>query len=238
MADLEKHFFPGGGCKIHTYREGGCYGDKKCDHRSSAKPWKWLPDEAHHVLCVSSTVAYKNRDEYKDADLRATIDAAYWHTEWCVNEAGNIVWLPLKATYGGNSAGDPKAAVWGLDLPCHNQDHNCAMGYTDEVIAAMKGRVWDQIDAMRRKKPPQCPTEKFMQQQFQSVITKMKDEITRRGTRAVQGGAGTRAARKAQGTEHWWLPFSMAKDVVAKNRLVNTFGDKPRWARGFVRVRP
>jgi hypothetical protein len=238
MADLSEHFFAGKDCKIHTYRSGDCP-QGSCNHRTAVpKPFPWIPDEAHHILCVSATIAYKGLRPYKSEPLLGSINGAYFNTAWCVNKAPNMIWLPLKNTYSVNGAAGTNSPVWGLDLPCHNQDHNCAEGYTDEVIDKMKGDVWDRIKAKQELEPPECMTEAEMQVAFSGVQSHFRSELIRRGLR----NGGTRAARQGEAAtpqmSHWWLPFSMAKDVIAMNRLVRSFGAKPRWAAGFLRTRP
>lgn len=152
------HFKGVGKEKIHTSRDGKCdeFGSKaggSCDYAGNADSAPpdppgckkaSTPRQAHHVLCVSSTIGYKSDDAYKGA-VR-TIDAVYKNTVWCVNQKDNMLWLPLKGTYlatrnNKDSKRDDPGDIWKMNLPCHDWDHNCKGGYTDEVKTAFKGQI-------------------------------------------------------------------------------------------------
>ncbi len=233
----KKHFTGVGKEKIHTSREGTCEAFGSCNYQNNtpAAPGVPQPRQSHHIVCVSPTVRYKSIAGYKG--YVQTIDAVYKNTKWCVNQSPNLKWLPLKGTYSkvknniknGKRAPRGEADVWALDLPCHDWDHNCTDGYTDEVLAGFK-QIWDAIcDA---KDDGECPEEESATADFQSLQNKMKQRLGARGKR--QGG--TRKAIRAEGGRHWWVAFSMAKTPIAKSRVVRSFGLAPEPPRALARA--
>lgn len=230
----KKHFRGVGKEKIHTSREGTCELKGACNYADNAPqkpPFPKLPRQAHHILCVSSTIGYKTNQDYVGYVL--AIDAVYKNTEWCVNQKPNLVWLPLKGTYtkGANDPGtrDKPGSSWDLNLPCHDWDHNCSGGYTDEVRAAFKSEIWNDLKAA--KKAGECPEDSDVQAAIKNLESNFRDKVSQRGTR--QGG--TRSAILKEGERNWWLPFSMAKATVARVRVVRAFGRKPEPLKALTR---
>lgn len=221
------HFRGVGKEKIHTAREGTCKEFGNCNYAVNANsapadpPWCKDPQarQAHHVLCVSSTIGYKSDKKYK-GEVR-TIDAVYKNTRWCVNQKENMLWLPLKGTYlakrnnKDSKSGQP-GTIWKMNLPCHEWDHNCTGGYTDEVKTAFKSRIWDKIVQQKDKTP--CFDEDKTLKALEKLEKDFRRELKERGTRTVSKGDGTKAALLSEGTTEWWLPFSMAKDNIAAGR--------------------
>jgi hypothetical protein len=229
----KKHFSGTGKEKIHTAREGTCDAFGSCNYQNNtpAAPAVPFPRQSHHVLCVSSTIRYKQDPDF--VGYVTTIDAVYKNTTWCVNQGPNLKWLPLKGTYTKtqNNMGmrgkqrvrlpRPDADVWNLDLPCHDWDHNCKDGYTDEVEEDLKKKVWNRIK--QAKKTGQCPETTSAEAALKQLETTFRNRLAGRGRR--QGG--TRSAIGKEGQGNWWLPFSMAKGSVAKSRVVSSFGRAP-----------
>jgi hypothetical protein len=238
----KKHFTGTGKQKIHTSRDGSCDAFGNCDYKANTPaadvPY---PRQSHHVVCVSSTIRYKQDKDF--VGYVPTIDAVYKNTTWCVNQSGNMKWLPLKGTYTRTKnnvamrAGArvrvprPEASVWNLDLPCHDWDHNCTDGYTDEVEDELKKNVWNRLK--QAKKMGQCPETTSAEAALKQLESKFKSRLAGRGRR--QGG--TRSAIKKEGQGTWWLPFSMAKGTVAKARVVSSFGRAPEPPRALGRNR-
>jgi hypothetical protein len=245
----KKHFKGTGKCLIHTSREGTCGQGDTCNYVENTPPEPALPPfpekprGAHHVLCVSALIAYQ--DMYKGNVLKAITDI-YRATKWCVNQAPNMKWLPLKGTYTkkngtwvytkiGAQKVKERGPVWKLNLPCHDWDHNCKDGWTDEVIKTLKARIWDNIED-----PPaeECFDAERIKAEFDALQTEMKSALVARGSRPAGSGVGTRAAIDAQDNKDegtWWLPFSMAEDGVAKNRVVKRFGQRPETVPEYAR---
>lgn len=240
--EREQHFRNVPEVAIHLTTSGDCPQAKPsqrsrgCDHRAAAGPscppaaTGLEPWEAHHVVCLSSTVWYL---EFYPDDVIEDIRNIYRGTNWCVNNQANMKWLPLKATYTNAEAN--KRAVWGLDLPCHNWDHNCIGGWTDEVTLALKRRIWDMV---RNKKPDgTCFTQADAEAEFPAIVTDLQARLAGRGTRKGGTAAAHEASEKedpGQRPDRWWLPFSMATDLVAVERQVAAFGKgaRPAWAAG------
>lgn len=231
----KKHFTGVGEEKIHTAREGTCKSFGSCNYQKNT-PDTGVPEprQSHHIVCVSTTIGYKGIDSYKS--YVATIDAVYKNTKWCVNQGPNLKWLPLKGTYlkvknnlkDGKRVPKGDSGVWALDLPCHDWDHNCKDGYTAEVLEGFK-KIWNAIcDA---KDDGECPEEESATADFKSLENKMKQRLAARGKRK----GGTRKAIRAEGEEKWWIPFSMAKTNVAKDRVVHSFGAKPEPPKALAR---
>lgn len=226
----KKHFKGVGKEKIHTAREGSCKEFNDCDYvKNTPKNEKVkLPRQSHHVVPVSTTIGYKPDKDFKG--FVPTIDGIYKDTRWCVNQKANMKWLPLKGTYKkranntekGEYKPRGKAEIWDLNLPCHDWDHNCGDGYTDEVKKELKKRVWKPIKKATEQKVD-CPTPEDVVAEFEAVQRKFHAALQGRGRR--QGG--TKAAIGKEGTGTWWLPFSMAKASTARERVVRTFGSGP-----------
>jgi hypothetical protein len=168
-------------CKIHTTRGGSC-SKKPCGYQENAKkapnaaahnhsPW-----EAHHILPVESINAYGSIKPYKN--YTTEIDATYRRTDWCINQAPNLIPLPLRATY-------KYAASRNLDLPCHRMHHRCGSGYNEEVIELLKSMVWKRIKDAVDNSPPGSAhySEKAVVTAFQNLENHMRSEIVKRGKR-------------------------------------------------------
>jgi hypothetical protein len=221
----KKHFTGVGAEKIHTSREGKC-AKAPCVYRDNtpAAPEVPEPRQSHHAVPVSTTIGYKTDKDFRGYVL--TIDAVYKKTEWCVNQKPNMKWLPLKGTYSkvknnmvaGKRAARGQAPVWTMNLPCHDWDHNCNDGYTDEVEAALKEQVWNELK--RLKSTGGCPDDLDMVAALQAVETQFQTALVERGQRE----SGTKAAIGKMGKGNWWLPFSMAKTKTARDRVVRAFG--------------
>ncbi len=237
----EGHFNGQGECHIHTARGGdtgkcqNASGPNGCDYRKNGGVAAFSPSESHHALCVSSAIAYQTDISYTMTECE-TIDGAYRNTKWCINQTPNLINLPLKATY------TPRLND-GLNLPCHNWDHNCLGGYTSEVTKALK-RVWNAIKGQKRDQSEKHATPADVQADLQSIADEYKDVLMLRGKRmggTAKGFAIYDVLPSKYGTDrskwphpmkpedYWWLPFSMARTPIAGARPVATFGGRPRW---------
>lgn len=229
----KRHFTGEGTCKIHTARGGEC-SKKKCNYQTNAgAKLAFLPNQAHHLLPVTSTVNYQVSGDYT-GKVRA-IDAVYRQSDWCVHNANNMMWLPLKGTYTKRPQTGTKAApgpAWALKLPCHDWDHNCAEGFTDEVIAEFGTRIWDKI---ANPKEGECFEPEDAPVVFEQFEKDMRQRLEDRGSARKSGAKDTLAARQDMTAKFWWLPFSMAKTAVAKTRTVRVFGQRPESPRAYAR---
>jgi hypothetical protein len=235
----KKHFLGVGDEKIHTAREGTCR-KGSCNYRDNAgtKP-RDQPQQAHHVIPVSATIAYKAlKDAFQSADVEF-IDAVYKNTDWCVNQGHNMRWLPIKGAYTKRTNNKVKnnvvgtkvlprgdADVWSLNAPCHDWDHNCGDGYTDEAQKTLKAKIWDSLRTARLRKL--CPEKQDITANFDKAEDSLKRKLSARGRR--EGGTKAAIAKEGKGT--WWLPFSMAKTGTARGRVVRSFGRGAERAKG------
>lgn len=173
----------------------------------------------HHILPVSSVGKFETFDGYSETD-RAKIRDVYRETKWCTSREKNLIVLPLKPTYAKDLAART------LNLPCHDVDHGCARGYTDEVTVSVEVRIWRKFQkAVDGKGHPQAEE---VAKALAALEDEFREKLATRGTRA----GGTKAAAEALEAksvddikkEHAWLPFSMAKDNVAKQRVLLSLG--------------
>lgn len=215
-------------CLIHVSSAGTC-AKGSCDYRANTEQkrtglqTKYHPYEAHHLICISAAVAYL---DYYDSSVVSQIRLIYYGTEWCINQAANMMWLPLKKTYHNGGEVDPGHEVWTLALPCHNWDHNCIGGYTDDVINELKRRIWD---AIRDGRPDgTCFTEAHGKAEFAAIASDMQIVLKLRGSKR-NGGTSRAIKMKGDRAPYWWLPFSMARTMVAAVRPVQEIGNPVRW---------
>ena len=94
----------------------------------------------------------------KTSRASRTIDAVYKNTVWCVNQSENMLWLPLKGTYlakRNNKDSKPGSLEPSgkMNLPCHDWDHNCTGGYTDEVKGSLSHGFGTRLFSKKDKTP-------------------------------------------------------------------------------------
>jgi hypothetical protein len=174
--------------------------------------------EAHHLLCWSCVVEAFITDIAAKAILKGT--------NWCVNRKPNMIALPLwghTVKWYAHNDGPPKFA----NLPQHDWDHNCTLGYTSEVQKKLKNFAKDIKDA---KKAHELPEPKDIASSLTSTSGTFRTQLKARGLR----GGGTHASFLGGGkSTGWYLPFSMAAAAVATQRSAPTSFDKKRkdkWA--------
>jgi hypothetical protein len=246
MADKERdddrHFTGLGKCKIHTSRSHvKCSNAKKgCDHQENcdklavtwkkSKDWVWGDEwESHHILCISCVNGYMVLKAYKDKE-RTFIDNCYKETEWCINQKPNLIALPMKLVY------EDYEKSRGLDLPCHDWDHNNTGGYTDEVATEINIKVWQKLKEKMGKEEPCDLAKSVVAKELVDLADDFRAKLVDRGQRPVGAKTGTQAAYdegtankpKSKRIPLWWFPFSMAQDSVAAVRPAASFG-KPHW---------
>jgi hypothetical protein len=179
----------------------------------------------HHIVPVSSVGKFEVLSAYSAED-RDKILKVYKKTKWCTSREENITILPLKAEYVGSSA------IHDLNRPCHNLDHGCAQGYTDEVTEAVESQVWSKFQKAVDKKDH--PKPKDVAKAIMDIEDDFSTKLEQRGARnkgtsiALSENGKWKTKDEAAPTE-WWLPFSMAKDEVAKQRVLLSLGKRPDW---------
>jgi hypothetical protein len=192
-----------------------------CEHSDYIKccePGKWVDEtfaqkrkggagpkkyEAHHLLCWSCVVAAFITDVAAKAILKGT--------DWCVNRKSNMIALPLwghTIKWYLHHDSPPKFA----NLPQHDWDHNCSLGYTAEVTERLAEFSRDLKDA---KQAHELPEPEDIASSLNSTAKAFRAKLKARGVR----GGGTHASFLGGGTTAgWYLPFSMANLAVATQR--------------------
>ena len=186
--------------------------------------------EAHHLVCVSPVT-----DELVS---KKEIEGVIAQTIWCINNADNMIALPLwghtvmwycEITAASTSNPDFKIAVPApkfANIPQHDWDHNGLDRYTWEVTQACK-KLAKKIEESGHK---------LKGADLQAALKKLSDNFRNillnvRGTRL----GGTHAAWKMGQDDpesNWCHPFSMASTVklTKKGFPVRQFDEKvARW---------
>jgi hypothetical protein len=161
--------------------------------------------EAHHILCWSPV-----------ANVLLTPDAQplLKDTEWCINNAKNMMALPLWGhTVKWYALTGELAAPAFSSLPQHNFDHNCKAGYTAEVVDELKQIV---KNLQNKQKQHQLPDSKTIAGLLDAKSAKFKALLLARGSRVRGTHLGW---RYGESVPLWYLPFSMASDGAAKPRI-------------------
>jgi hypothetical protein len=241
----QKVHFPGvGKCKFHAERQGKCdigsgrrapqdaatnpaatkgggctYASNTTETRRKEKQHRNM--RSHHVVPLTAYKRYKRISAYRG--FEGTITTAYRGTSYCANQSPNMKWLPAKTTYRRQRV-YLKSAVWDLDLPCHDIDHDGKdQGYTFDVIQKFK-KIWDQIKSRRQQgkcfSPDEMITElRELEKDCQSYLETLSHD---------RGGTRNAIHRQGDMASFWWLPFSMAMIRVAKTRPIFRFGQRPK----------
>lgn len=213
------------GSKIHTTKGGGPCPHAKakappgeratCNYKTLSGGFPYRPWQAHHVVCVEAVNYYSAMSTY--APYATKIDDCYKMTDWCINQKKNLLAMPHKPVYQNFPASR------NMNIPCHDWDHTCTDGYFDEVLAALAEKVWSPIkkavDTAQQNKTH------FNEYAVLSKLEKLEKEfqqkLRKRGCRSK--GTANGWANQRSVTNYWWLPFSMAKDSIAKQRKIFSF---------------
>ena len=236
--DPKQHMGSGNFPLIHTTDVGECYdeaGNKRYDRCGYEGNCDSLPSsyhgQAHHILPVQSI------NKYKGQPNEADIEAAYWSTEWCINQKHNLMPLPVKQTYLRRPLSDPQnskpkkdkkgrgsySASLSLKLPAHNVDHNSKHAYNDEVTELLKTKLWTKVQkAPSTGKHPDADAVAIVFRNLQEHFT---GELEERGTR--NGGTKDSIEFWQQGKKYpadnavgiWWAAFSMGSDEYVEKTL-------------------
>ncbi len=180
--------------------------------------------QAHHILC------YKSVNDRNIEDNKEYVEDCLWITDWDLNDAHNMIGLPLNSQY---RATDGKVPV---NLPSHQVDHNTNDGYRDEVTQWLEDNVWN---ALNDKKKAHEINAKDIADQLKAGSDHFRTQLTTRGARKKgtihcwghrfpTPPAGVSATGYKQ-EKKWYYPFSMAKEPnerspgIDYSRLVNIF---------------
>ena len=179
--------------------------------------------QIHHVVCVSCIAGRK--DGYPD-DMDDYLEACLWITKWDLNDAHNLVGLPLNKQYRRSDGKDP------VNQPSHQVDHNTRDGYTQEVFDYLKENVWNSLTAKKKVHEVDAAT---LRTQLRNASDKLRERLEKRGKRGELGKktGGTKICWENRFEvaykDVWYQPFSMAKNPsrrspgISFKRLTNIF---------------
>lgn len=155
--------------------------------------------EAHHILCVSPVA--------KEIGGKESIDGIIRKTKWCINNKKNMMGMPLWGHtvrwYCSDAFGEDEnvRAPDFFNIPQHDWDHNCKLGYTSEVQIELKDMA-DVIEEYEHE-----VEEEDIKTALDNLSMDFKRKLDSRGCRR----GGTHSAWKSGGIEKkWYEPFSMA----------------------------
>jgi hypothetical protein len=207
----DKHWKKGTECEIVFYEQDSHRDVSKGNGRgffAGAIGEYW---QSHHILCISAMGCR----QASTPDATQKMEKALYITKWNINEAPNMLGMPMKLqyieAYGDVEQLPAKAqnAAWGAvqpkDIPAHNVDHNTKGGYTSEVKDHLQANVWNKFK-------PQGGDHATDAKWLANELTEASKEFERilldeRGIRK----AGTVAAWKDRFNDvDWCEPFSMA----------------------------
>ena len=199
---------------------GDCYEQdykKKC----RGKPWMC---QAHHIVCVASVSAGLLTDKKVEPLARAT--------KWCINEPDHMIGMPLwgatvryycKITKATRFFQYTLPAPPFENLPQHDWDHNIKGGYTAEVTDFV-----EQVGALAADRAHDAQQEDIAGD-LDAFCTLFEGELHTRGYRS--GGTDkcwwNAVNRGGQPKAGWYLPFSMAEDLIARERPFPLKKDSP-----------
>src|SRR5262245_7307915 len=159
--------------------------------------------EAHHVLCVSSV---------NNTLITSDVFNIVREANWCINRKPNMFAMPLWGHtvkhYCTITAADgwiesQLAAPSFENIPMHDYDQNCKLGYTHEVEEDLRYMV-DKIEEAGHK-----AESLDLAGVLDRKSAKFKERLHERGRRNGGTHAGWITGMKSP-TSSWYVPFSMA----------------------------
>lgn len=179
--------------------------------------------EAHHIVCVAPVTS--------ELTSKKEIEGVIAQTRWCINNADNMIAMPLwghtvkwycEITAAGGSISDSSSPPPFANIPQHDWDHNIKEGYTWEVLEACK-----KLAKKVEEKGHELKGED-LQAALNQLAVKFKNILLNvRGTRV--GGTHAAWGKGADDPESdWCQPFSMASTVklTRKGFPVRNFDEK------------
>lgn len=157
-------------------------------------PWK---NQVHHILCQHSITDF----DIKDREQFAYIKACLCLADWDINDASNLIGLPLKSVYIRSDGTLP------TNLCCHNVDHNTAGGYTLEVKQWLHDNVWSTLRANRKAHEVEA---KNIKRQLEKCTAHFKAVLARRSRRNKGTLVSWNNRFEEAHAKKWYRPFSMA----------------------------
>ena len=162
-------------------------------------------NQIHHILCEHAIAVIEPADDPSGEKLSLINDCLCMIT-WDINEAVNLIGLPMKSAYVNSGGRIPKSSC------CHNVDHGSADGYTQECIDYLHAQIWDTI--VDKKKSHQVNAKNILQA-LKDCTTEFTTRLTNRGLR---DGSDTQVSYVNRLTRpKWYHPFSMAKKPTKRS---------------------
>jgi len=170
---------------------------------SGDSPYK---NQVHHIVCENAILDIKPSGDKPGEKTKYIMDCLC-ATKWDINDAVNLIALPMKSAYRKSYGKKPQNFV------CHNVDHGGPRGYTKECKDWLHDHIWNTL--VDKRKGHDWNTQQILDQ-----LKECKDYFTTQlQTRARRpGGLGTEYAyvhRVKRGDQpalkNWHYPFSMAK---------------------------
>lgn len=197
--------------------------ERDSTYRANTPEMDWMTTEdvmwqAHHILCNHSVTDANIAKAIPKDDLPFA-KACLWITPWKLNDAHNMIGLPLNWQYRDTDGKVPE------NLPSHQVDHNTTGGYTDECTDWLKNNVWNKI---KDKGKDHEANAENMNTVLRGASDHFRGLLEDRGTRP--DGKGTarcwaqRFPKAPPGVtrykheKKWYFPFSMAKDSKVNGR--------------------
>jgi hypothetical protein len=161
--------------------------------------------QAHHILCDVSVRSRKFPEKvasYAEDCLR--------EMDWNINDASNLIGLPLNVQYRLSSGKVPK------DLCSHQIDHNTKNGYTAECTKWLQRNVWRTLEDTR-KKHDHKPEDVAALLRQGTALFRSKLDVRGRREGGTQRCWEHRFKTDPEHIKRWYAPFSMAQDPLERS---------------------
>lgn len=167
-----------------------------CAMPDGRTPYK---NQIHHILCEHAILDRQPAGD-GDGSKAKFIQDCLCLIDWDINDASNLIGLPLKSAYTRSGGKTPQ------DYCCHNVDHNTSDGYTNECKQWLHDNVWNTV--VDKKKSHQVNADNIKAALIKCTGV-FKGILTKRGKR----NDGTQSSWENRFTEdEWYFPFSMASE--------------------------
>ena len=192
--------------------------------KETVKPYD-VRHEAHHILSVSCVNTYGDLD----SDQRKAVERCCHETDWNINNANNLIALPLfghtlKWYVIDENTDDPPG--W-ADLPQHDWDHNSKNGYCADVKTAVL-KFYGELELVLEE---HAITAKSILDDLVKMENNWRKEINVRGK-----GTHNAWGKSAKDEAGWYEPFSMAENGKATYRPPLRIGNKTDKLKAYLKL--
>ena len=171
--------------------------------------------EAHHLLCIASVTKF--------IGFKASITQVVEQTTWCINATTNMYPMPLwghtikhycNLAAGGALRGMVPPPLF-ANTPQHDYDHNSTGGYKDEVDKEMEA-IANTIEEKAAESHEAAVAE--LKARLDGMSNTFRSTLVTRGSTRCGGTHKAWEKGSEKPESDWYLPFSMADDVIAQKR--------------------